>query len=453
MSDPSVSVDAIKKAYTEPVRTVMLVDDRFRTFSQLARRSADPNAPAEGNYEDDRAASLWEACRLRGWACDVENGPVFTSSAKARIRKCDLIVLDFHLVGQDSSHSIEIMTDLAESPGSNLVILYTIDPNLDNVRRTVAANLRGTKSFEGWLDDETKRAWEDLPESVPAFSTEHVDGVLRGDRSFKGDPALQGELEEHSVPKRLQAKVLEAAMERYLETTFQAKRTSQPRHLQMSGREAVQRWLRQDNVFIVFVSKEADHGASVFDALDSALANWQPSPLHVTAAYARDAIKRGGFRLDTAVLSDSHLRSGWIFHALEETPILGFRNLCERLVGSVTDAVIDEVAEFGAGLIPTSTGEGASSSNLERARSMALLPTEPTPKDPDIILALNDFLCCEAYRGNHVRTGTIFARADGEEQDIYWICVTPACDMVPRPAGSDQWEGDLHPLRPMTVLR
>jgi len=73
------------------------------------------------------------------------------------------------------------------------------------------------------------------------------------------------------------------------------------------------------------------------------------------------------------------------------------------------------------------------------------------PKALDVVANLNQFLCSEPFEGKYVQTGTIFRGADGTTNS-YWVCVTPACDMVPRKPTSGRWEDDLHPLRPMSAI-
>jgi Response receiver domain len=447
---------AIEKAYIDPVRTVMLVDDRFRTFAQLARvalGNADAQPP-ERRYEDERAGELWEACRKRGWACDVENGPDFNAAVIDRIRKCDLVVLDFHLDGDDSAPSLKIMRALANSPGSNLVILYTRDGDLDGVRRRVASNLRGARKTESWLDDEHMAAWTDLREGTPTFTAEHIDAFFRNDRDvFQGDQTLRQQLEQADVPRHLQAKLIEAGLEDYLRRELDAEPLLESRPIDMSGRGASQGWVRQDNVFVVFVNKTDQSGSAVFDALETALGDWKPSALHLTAAYARESISRGGFRLDASALADADLRAGLLYYALEQESVHGFRHWYERLIQSVAEQAIEDVEMFGTTLIDPGAMREGNEGNMQRALELARNSGDRKPSEDKIIEALNDFLCSEPYRHKYVRTGTILCNTAAQGEPQYWICVTPACDMVPRAPPTGVWAHDLHPLKPMMVLR
>lgn len=64
-------------------------------------------------------------------------------------------------------------------------------------------------------------------------------------------------------------------------------------------------------------------------------------------------------------------------------------------------------------------------------------------------LALNGYMCSEPSRGTHVTTGTVFKLDSVDSENLYWVCVTPACDMAPRPNKIKE----LGELRAMTVVR
>jgi hypothetical protein len=73
------------------------------------------------------------------------------------------------------------------------------------------------------------------------------------------------------------------------------------------------------------------------------------------------------------------------------------------------------------------------------------------PPDEAAILHVNAFLCAERHGRHHLRVGTVFRTEDSKK---YWVCVTPACDMVPRRRSEqyNPWEAGLGDFRAMTAV-
>jgi hypothetical protein len=66
--------------------------------------------------------------------------------------------------------------------------------------------------------------------------------------------------------------------------------------------------------------------------------------------------------------------------------------------------------------------------------------------------AANEFLSSVPSTDGHVTVGTVFKSEDGDDSE-YWICVTPACDLVPDQNNKHGWEGEMFPLRAVTAAR
>ena len=183
--------------------------------------------------------------------------------------------------------------------------------------------------------------WEGMEDWVPTPSEATLDALLRGDRkTWCADTDLRGELEARNVPKNKRSKMIEAAIESFVGTTYKtdaADPGTLPR-LQMSALDAPRLWVHTDNLFVVFVQKTEDNstqGRMVFDALSEALQNWNPPYLPTVLAYARAVVARGGFRSETITLSDPLLQAGWLFHSVsgtEDERADRLRGLFERAV-------------------------------------------------------------------------------------------------------------------------
>ncbi len=68
-----------------------------------------------------------------------------------------------------------------------------------------------------------------------------------------------------------------------------------------------------------------------------------------------------------------------------------------------------------------------------------------------VVHALNSYLSSEPFEGTHITAGTVFKAAD---ETGWWVCVSPVCDMVPRPSRDGRsWQKELEPVRPVVALR
>ena len=105
---------AVKETFeTKPLRTVLMIDDEFPTFADLAHGENDTNK--KKFMQKGRAVALYEAFQKRHMICDVEN--VLSEVRTDRLRKSDLIILDYHLGPSegDSTKAIEILRGLSSS--------------------------------------------------------------------------------------------------------------------------------------------------------------------------------------------------------------------------------------------------------------------------------------------------------------------------------------------------
>ena len=147
----------------------------------------------ESFSERDRARKLYSSFRNdHHLPCDIENSFKHGDLEMVdRLRKCDLIVIDYHLDpgSIDNSKSIEILRRLADSKHFNTVVVYT-NADLSEVWFDVAANLRPDLRLDPFLDSNEKEAewWDGVDasnfaelseESVSQFVKNGIEGVDR----------------------------------------------------------------------------------------------------------------------------------------------------------------------------------------------------------------------------------------------------------------------------------
>lgn len=451
MAEPLVEA-RVREAYIRPIRSVLVVDDDFNQY--------DSEQPGR---DQARARSLWRACRMSGFLCDIDDGSALIRDEPAEyLAKSDLVILDYHLQGDDPKWALQLLTRLAASDHASIVVVYTKDTQLMDVRRTIAAHLRGGLTPDKLCaSPEIQAQWERVETKFKHSPIEQFfDDLLKGDaRPCRKDEALLEELTALGVPDPLKAGVAEAYYESHLRNLLKGNpspRTQGP--IQMGGGSVdVPPWVFASNLFVACVQKTADNlsdGTLVFDALQAALCDWKPDFMLSAVAYARAEFARGGFRLERTALGDERLKSGWLYHAwsgsADEQPNR-LRALFDRLISNYSARVLDQMIAFGTAHVPKcTTPEDAPEALREAIRHFL---GDRKDQENGVLHALNEFLVIEDAPA-FVETGTIFSRAaDGDHPSEVFVCVTPACDLVPRTPRKDTWEHKLHPARAVIAIR
>lgn len=212
------------------------------------------------------------------------------------------------------------------------------------------------------------------------------------------------------------------------------------------GGEANCKWVSQGNLFAVIVNKS--EGASVIEErLHQALIEWAPSPLRVLMVHARASLERAGTISDEKVLDTPRRQAGWLLRILlarndEETKRY-MQELYGRLFERLVSSIESEMVSFGTRLINLNGEEPVAVAT--RMSCAANLTREQAYH------ALNEHLCSDNYKKLVMTTGVVF-RTIKESVYYYWLCVSPACDLVPG-QNSSGWDGDLHPFRPISAVR
>ncbi len=479
------------------LRSVYVIDDQFPTYSDLIAGNKDSFS------EWEIALRLHEFFREKKIPCDIENlaGVQVSDNQIDRIRKSDLIVLDYNLDSSDHNDSktaIDILGRLADTSHFNMVVVYTKAPDLDKVWAEVAASMRGgwedakstrhTEVYEKWvagLDTPQPPAmpkpirhagikdhYKNVPSAtINAFRTE----LLNASTGEDGKPTLGMDdlttlIEE--VGRREIKQILKDHHEAELAKTRDI----------TANCEGNLRWVQAGQCFITITGKPSDidgHGTSpdhLVSCLHDALVDWKPSVLQLIIATIQNLLELNALATEAKSLSDPTIQVGLSYYLLWSLPHELNPDNPEELAPTVA-AIVTKLVE---NLRQRVSGDHELNNSAARllmhrlkeekwfgepstqpvkrprlfatAKAISNLPPAKIPSDENsLLLHLNAFLSAEPFAHDGVTTGTIFGEVGTQER---WICLTPACDMVPRrPNEFQKWMYDIHPLRPATMVR
>lgn len=470
---------AVKSTFeTKPLRTVLMIDDEFPTFSDLADSSQDGSS--KRFKQKDLAVKLYSAFRKNHMLCDIEN--VADEVPLESIRKSDLVILDYHL-GPDegnSEKSISILRELASSNHFNTVVVFTAEPNLNQVWLEIIASLGGAwTGLPGALEGEAKSHWERLSDHgiLPSASLEAVMefAQARNARGLTGAvrKAAQDELLALGVPNEACSEIITALIHVEM-AKYAGKYKGEPRHYAVGGCHGDTRWIQSKNTFIVVhkknegLSEDEKDPAGILSGLNLALLAWRPNLIQIVVSEIQNVLE-----LEALISGDELLRSPatqaalWHFlldglgpidasaepdvraplSALIDRILEGVRRRLSsdsNLLQLASDALLGEIRDIGWRQDAWPVGKDRITAVSEISRTAA------SAKAQDVFFRLNSFFSTEAFYRSHITMGTlILHQASGE----CFVVATPACDMTTRVPSADQlWTPAIYPLKPVICV-
>ncbi|MEE5139057.1 response regulator receiver domain [Pseudomonas alliivorans] len=448
---PDITPELLREAFIDPIRFALVLDDDFPTYAQMARKD-------ERKFDFERAGNLFEFCRGQGWLCDVDNAAhVAEEFERAKhLNQSDLLVLDFHLDPgnpEDPTKALGVLQSLARSNHFNLVIIYTA-ANPADVARDVAYSLGAGCAVIAEELKEVKDFFEELdPDDYDAVKSECnveiVQSFLGADNRAASARQLIKLLHEKGIKKSLTRSAIGVLCQEYLESNLSAEvvrlRQSMA-NVEVCFSDTSPMWIAEGNLFAVVVNKE-NPVSVILDRLHAALISWDPSPLKLLMIHARAALEKVGTTVDTRVLETPRRQAGWLLRIIASNTLAERRSHIKDLYGRLFEklivAVDEAVVGFGVRLFNGLDGKPVeAASRMAKASGLSHL---------DIYHALNEYLCSDVHLEGSMTTGVVF-RCSKDEGYSYWLCASPACDLV-EGQNNIGWDEELHPYRPISAIR
>jgi hypothetical protein len=465
----SVYEKTVHKTFVDSLRSVFLVDDAFPNFGDMFKSERTLNR----FKEKERAAALYGEFRKRHLPCDIENtfrkGDI---KMVERMRKCDLIVLDFHLDpdDRDNTKSIEILRRLSASRHFNTVVVYTKAESLTDVWLDIAANLRSDLRFGGFLDGHAAESdwWQaadvahltvPTDAAMAGFMTSGLVGVSREARTeIIKDLAIKG----HGIDRSVLAEAwLRFNVSKRQHAPIEGTETDSTDPQVLQGRFAKDgpHWLQCRGCFIAIVRKtDADEVRHLMSGLDAALLDWKPNFLQILVSEIQNNLELESFAADPRLFSDVERQIGLSHYLLSELAEDGdqtaaVESVVDRMVETLRHRISGDkkLRDFaGKVLSDIRTDLGASiKSNRTMDNASALAHAKVEFDSERVMFLLNSFLSTEHFSKSRITTGTVF-----REGSDYWMVTSPACDLTARKTGpAETWSNGLHPVKAILAIK
>ena len=204
-------------------------------------------------------------------------------------------------------------------------------------------------------------------------------------------------------------------------------------------------WLKTDRLFLTIVSK-SEPPAVFEDKLSRALVDSFPTPHRLLVAKMRAAIDEHGTRAENAIIANRAVQTAWLDDFLADNPtdedstVLVAINRHWEAFG---DNLKGELNKFSGRLRAEFLTDDKAQIFIKSGLSQADLSKDETLAD------YNRFISTKPFDRSHLTTGHVFHSEDKHE---FWICLSPACDMVPGQKALG-WIGRLGKATPFNAFR
>lgn len=420
------------------IRSVMMIDDDFLPYDKIIDKlDHNEELTKETLFNLRKAASLHCFFQSKHMLCDIDQG---TENIEVhKIRKSDLIILDYHLDNNDPSRSIRLLKELRDSDSLNLVIIYTRE-DLDKAWFETVASLRGMKKNSDIFNtSELEQYWDeltdfgandrdDLTELIDADILEQyiLSGVVP--REIKRRP-------EFSQYNRQTNNVCEAIFQKKIDVI--SKTTMEHSLLKISGCRKNNFWFQTGNIFVSFFNKsESDNNDAdaMWNSLQESLHNWHPSFYRLIISEVQNTLENKPLSFSGFLNNDLNTQVGWLNKILSTNESNSYHdeslqdNLFENIELSIR--YNNDLQDYINRIMGCLKDEHALSNELtiNFARNHVKNMNESASDDNfEIYHSLNQSLST-TNNCTQVKTGTILVN---EENTEWFVCVSPSCDVVP----------------------
>jgi hypothetical protein len=204
-------------------------------------------------------------------------------------------------------------------------------------------------------------------------------------------------------------------------------------------------WIRTSRLFITVVSKSKEPSEIPGKLLD-AIKAWEPQPHRLLMSKMRSAMDESGVCAEDEVLRNRCLQAGWLEDLVtveEEERLWKVGRTLSRHWERLGDTIRPRMENFSERL----AGHLSSVGKEEMLQRYSPFKDSHRQRRDDVVMALNSYVCSKPVDGTHLTTGHILKFSHNE----YWLCLTPACDLVPGQKKTG-WHGRLRDHMPFTAV-
>lgn len=304
------------------IRSVMMIDDQFIPYPKLVQSLINgEKADQQLLTTSQRAANLEKFFQEKQILCDIDN----TSSNLdiERIRKSDLLIIDYHLENEDPRKTLKVLSGLKESQHFNLAIVYTSN-ELDKVWMQIASSFITAKDINTQIEE-----IEDLDEFwleiiLPSIEARTEYSLTDRDlveylRTGKTKSEIKGLLAQ-SPFKQFTKQICNLIYDYHI-NKLQISSSKNEEDLTILGDENGNKWIKSGNVFVCLYRKSTndiqEDPIKIWETLQESLVNWEPTYYQLIQSEIQNHIESDSMAFNSIHDNDKHGQAAWLKEVLK----------------------------------------------------------------------------------------------------------------------------------------
>jgi hypothetical protein len=445
---------SLRSVFIDPIRSVLAIDDEFPTLDELLNGKAESTEKGSVDAHWERLAKLLLFCRdsPRHWLVDVHNGrdEDLKELPFSSMRQSDWLILDYHLDGdmQTGSKSIAILKTLANNSHFNLVTIYTKGELQKVFEEIMIAFCRQTKPRNNLEDnaivDDVLDGWENYdPEikdrlkdslSVSTYLRLKENGFGYGKKNSVYLTELAALIEgcgpePRLIPQKLLNRLI-GNLEILIGLPEPQENDLRMNHALLGGEY---KWLVVGNLFVCIADKKVEDADQLVDHLLRCLVDWRPSPNRLILGKLRAELDAAGILAHDMVMSNENMQAFWLSNLLNSKP-WERQHQIESLVDRQKDLLFSQIRGHVSSFADAVIANLLHDNSPDEIVGNFFKGPFSLPKG---MIAHNAYLTTRPISASNLEPGHVIKIGNNGEES-YWICSSPACDLVPdRSTGRD----------------
>lgn len=425
--------ELIDKAYVKPIRSVVMIDDQFPTYTRLLERTDGTPDCFVSEPQKTYLKVLCDLCKEQHWTYHVEDHlPDSTSDLPYN---ADLVFLDFIFgEGDNGEKAIDAIKAYSKSDKFNFIVVYTEDMVSNAFWKIVKTLGR----LDITINDSAREAVDNMlaeyGDIFPAIEKIAQENYCK----YILDPSVGNKVMFESVKAALASfgitcgRKIKLLADWSLQKVSETIHNSSERCKQISGDiNDEYNWLRIDRVFLTVINKSVGLSKNqLYDRITSATYAWRPTPGQLILKDVKKQID------DCCLLdlfeSERHELAWFYFTYISEDENMQENDILYNLVDLVKARLKNSFHK--------KLKEIASEKGIE-----FFYPSFNLNNKKDIFCDINIFnsTLFLPETTTHFSTGMIFKDC---ENSNYWICMTQSCDLVPTQKSLKWGPGNYKPI-------